>query len=252
MTSDTFIAGRGPLYRIDPRAKVLFLVAMTIWFFLPVTLGSLWVVVGILFVVMVGSIGVKYSRRVIASISAMLLFMVLFMPFSQRTGEGCLSIRGWTVVTWAGLWQTLLLMGRFMGITFTCTLLFATTKMHDITLVLLSWHLPYKVALVVTLAFTYIPFIGDSFKEIQESHKLRRPNVCSGKSHLKDMLPTLTSALVVSLRSIPFLAMSLEQRGYGRRGRRTRYHDFSQYRHGVLSCVLVVTGVIVLFLVCRM
>ena len=53
MTSDTFIAGRGPLYRIDPRAKVLFLVAMTIWFFLPVTLGSLWVVVGILFVVMV-------------------------------------------------------------------------------------------------------------------------------------------------------------------------------------------------------
>ena len=252
MTTDTFIAGRGPLYRIDPRAKVLFLITMTIWFFLPVVLCSLWVVVGVLLLVMTFSVGLRYSRRVLGSIAPMLLFMVIFMPCSQRGGSPLLVVGNFVLVTWEGLRQTLLLMGRFMGITFSCSLLFATTKMHDVTLVLLSWHLPYQVALVITLAFTYIPFVGDSFQEIQESHKLRRSTTRRGKLHLKDMLPTLTSALVVSLRAIPFLAMSLEQRGYGRANKRSRYHDFSQYRHGRSGCALVVLGVVLLFLLCRM
>ncbi len=251
MTSDTFVAGKGPLYRTDPRMKMLFLVAMTIWFFLPVTLHAIWLVVALLVFASLVTIGAERTLHVFSSICAMLVFMVLFMPLSRRDGNPLLLVHGWTAITREGSLQTLLLMGRFMGITFACTLVFATTRMHDVTLTLRAWHLPYKAALAITLAITYIPFVAGSFKEIQESHMLRRPQGSRGKNRLKDLLPTLTSALVVSLRTIPFLAMSLEQRGYGREEKRTCYHDFSSYRHPYISSFFLLAGFAILFLAFR-
>ncbi|HRV24419.1 MAG TPA: hypothetical protein P5046_04290 [Sphaerochaeta sp.] len=46
---------------------------------------------------------------------------------------------------------------------------------------------------------------------------------------IRSLIPTLTSSLVLALRSIPTLALSLELRGYGRANKRTRYHDLSSY-----------------------
>jgi energy-coupling factor transport system permease protein len=45
--------------------------------------------------------------------------------------------------------------------------------MQEVMLALRAFHLPYKAGLVVTLAFTYIPFIAESFSQIAESHSLR-------------------------------------------------------------------------------
>ncbi|NCC66467.1 MAG: energy-coupling factor transporter transmembrane protein EcfT, partial [Spirochaetia bacterium] len=119
----------------------------------------------------------------------------------------------------------------------------------------LRWYkLPYKAALVVTLAFTYIPFIAESFSQISDSHRLREFDDRQRKKvfdRVKDLLPTLTSVLVVALRSIPNLAMSLELRGFGLDNKRTSYHTLASYRHTfthfMLSCIIVV----VLFFIAR-
>jgi len=247
MTTNTYIAGKGWLYRFDPRAKLLLMLLMCVWFFLPVTLLHLALVVALVVLVGAHSTGWHHAWRTVYSISPMLVFMILFMPFNVREGVPLVSIGSFTVITKEGLEQALRLMSRFIGITYVCTLLFATTVMHEVMLTLRWYHLPYKASLVVTLAFTYIPFIADSFSQISESHRLREAEDEQKKKvgqRLKDLVPTLTSALVVALRSIPNLAMSLEMRGFGRQERRTSYHSLDAYHHVctnfLLACIIPV------------
>ncbi len=245
MTTSTFIAGKGWLYRFDPRAKLLLMVLLCIWFFLPVALYGLAVTVALVVLVGAANAGWKYVLRTFRSISAMLLFMVLFMPFNVRTGIPLVQVGSFTVITEEGLQQAIRLASRFIGITYVCTLLFTTTMMNEVILALRWYKLPYKASLVITLAFTYIPFIAESFSQISESHRLREDadeKVRRRCHRFKDLLPTLTSALVVALRSIPNLAMSLEMRGFGREEKRTNYHNLSSYgrtfTHFLLSCII--------------
>jgi energy-coupling factor transport system permease protein len=247
MTTNTFVAGSGWLYRFDPRAKLLLMVLLCIWFFLPVTLLGLILVV--LLIILVGTLntGRKASFKTFMSILPMLCIMVLFTPFNVRDGKAILQVGSFVVITEEGLLQATRLAWRFIGITYVCTLLFATTVMNEVILSLRWYRLPYKGALVITLAFTYIPFIAESFSQISDSHRLREFDEKQRKKlfdRVKDLLPTLTSVLVAALRSIPNLAMSLELRGFGLEGKRTNYHTLSAYRHSFthffLSCMIIV------------
>lgn len=230
MTTDTYVAGTGVLYRFDPRAKLLLMVLLCIWFFLPVSLAGAWLVVLGVIAAGVLSVGLRRMFRTFLTILPMLAFMILFIPFNVRSGEPLLVAGPVVLATREGLLQTLRLMSRFVGVTFVCALTIQSTPMGKIMLALRWYGLPYKASLVVSLAFRFIPFIADSFSQIKDSHRLRDPNIDEGKgrkgyrSKLGDMLPTLTSALVVSLRAVPSLAMSLELRGFGLPGKRTSYH----------------------------
>ena len=212
MTTNTFVAGSGWLYRFDPRAKLLLMMLLCIWFFLPVTLIGLAMVVLLIIINGIMNTGGKAVRKTFLSILPMLILMVLFAPFNVRDGEAMLQIGSFTLITKEGLLQAVRLSLRFIGITFVCTLLFATTVMSEVMLALRWYRLPYRFALVVTLAFTYIPFIAESFTQIKDSHRLREYEGNEKKKvyqRVKDLLPTLNSVLVVALRSLPNLAMSL-------------------------------------------
>ena len=61
---------------------------------------------------------------------------------------------------------------------------------------------------------------------IQDSHALRNAGEATREDRrvgLSDVVPTVTAALVVALKSIPYLAMSLEHRGLGRNRKRTNF-----------------------------
>jgi energy-coupling factor transport system permease protein len=255
MTTNTFVAGNGFLYRMDPRAKIMAMLLICVWLFLPVTLEGLYITVVLL--ILVGSVntGLRHTAMTFRSILPMLVFMVLFMPFNVRLGQSLITIGSFTLITQEGALQAARLGGRFIGITYACTLLFATTPMTDVMLALRWYRLPYKASLVVTLSFTYIPFIADSFTQISESHRLREGGVLEKKrsvfKRLRDLLPTLTSALVVALRSIPYLAMSLEQRGFGRKEKRTNYHSLDSYRHVFTDSVISFSIPVVLWFMFR-
>ena len=255
MTTNTFVAGDAFLYHFDPRAKLLSLVLFCSWFFLPISLVGLY---GVVFsIILLGSFntGVHHTWRTFRSILPMLLFMVLFIPFNVRSGESLVTFGTFTFITREGALQAARLGGRFIGITYVCTLLFATTPMTEVMLSLRWYRLPYKASLVVTLAFTYIPFIADSFSQISESYKLREAGEETQKKNifkrLSELLPTLTSALVVALRSIPNLAMSLEQRGFGRTEKRSMYHTLNAYTHPFTHFMLSIMIPVVLWVLCR-
>ena len=252
MNISTYISGRGWLYRLDPRAKILLMLLLCVFFFLPISLAGLLITVALIVVVGWHNTGKRNVWAVFRSILPMLIFMVIFSPFSGRGGTPLVQIRSFTLLTKEGALQTLRLAGRFIGITYVCTLLFATTVMGEVILALRFWRLPYKAALVITLSFTYIPFIAESFDRISESHRLRQAGSEERKNYiqrLKDLMPTLTSVLVVALRSIPNLAMSLEMRGLGRDEKRTSYHSLDSYTRLFTDLLISIIMVTLLWLI---
>ena len=235
MNVSIYKQGKGPLYRLDPRAKVMLTLYLCVYVFLPVTFYS---IVGIaLFAVGISlfSLGAKNTLAIWLSVLPMLIIMLIFSPLYERGGTPLLIWGTTVLITKEGLLQSLLLDLRFLSITFACSLLFATTKMDEFMLALQSFHLPYKASLTISLVFRSIPDIFDSFNDIIDSHKLRRGADTKAKKkigqRLSNLGPTLTSALVVSLRSIPTLAMSLEARGYGLKNKRTQFHSLDSYHH---------------------
>ena len=255
MNTSTYIPGRGFLYAFDPRAKILLLLLLITLFFLPITLAGLYLIVALIVAVGWHNTGKENVVRVFRSIIPMLIFMVLFAPLSKRGGEPLVAIGSFTLLSVEAVLYTLRLGGRFIGISYAATLLFATTLTGELILALRFWRLPYRAALVITLSFTYIPFIADSFEQISESHRLReaseeeqRPSIFR---RLRDLIPTLTSVLVLALRSIPNVAMSLELRGLGRTEKRSSYHSLDSYTRLFTDLLISITIAAVLWLICR-
>ncbi len=252
MTVNTYLANTGWLYRFDPRAKILLLILLLGWFFLPVTLTGLGVLLLLFLFASLSNPGPRFVLATFKSILPMILFMIIFAPFNVRSGQPLVTIRFFVLLTEEGALQALKLALRFISITYLATLLFATTPMHQILLALQWYRLPYNAALVITLAFTYIPFIADGFAQIDESHRLRQAGEkTEGKrtGKLKSLVPTLTSSLVLALRSIPTLALSLELRGYGRANKRTHYHSLDSYRSTFTDFLISVMIPLISFLI---
>lgn len=246
MTTSTYIAGRGFLYWFDARAKLLTVLVLSVMIFLPMRPIGLWVLVGVAFLSAWQAIDFKQALQPLRTILFVLVIMVLFTPLTYRDGEFIIFIGQFPFITREALMQVNNLVARFLGITYICSLYVWTTPMADINLALRWYRLSYRAALVVTLAFRFIPFIADSFGMIQDSHALRNAEGVEGKKgkrqRLIDVVPTVTAVLVFALKSIPYLAMTLEHRGFGSSTERTFFRRLHAkgglFTHLLLSVII--------------
>ncbi len=246
MISSTYIAGRGFIYHIDARAKLLLVILLCIEVFLPVQTLGVYLIVLMSFIIAWYGNGFKQALSPLKMIFPLIVIMILFTPFTHTDSSPAIIIRGFTLATGDGLFYLNQLVARFMAITYLTTLFVWTTTMSDIMLTFRFYGLPYKGALVITLAFRFIPFIADSFHMIRDAFSLRTLTEADNhkRSRLFDILPTISCVLVFALKSIPNLAMSLEHRGLGRVNKRSEYHTIhakgTLFTH-VFICVMIAT-----------
>lgn len=242
MTTSTFVAGRGIVYLLDARSKLLLVLLLCIEVFLPISQIGLWVLFGGVFLLAWHATGFKQAIQPIRSIAFILVVMTLFSPLADRDGTGLLFIGERLILTSEAVTNLSVLVARFLSITYLCTLYVWTTPMADVNLAFRWYGLGYHAALVLTLAFRFIPFIADSFRMIQDSHALRTSVEFEGRrsrrQRLADIIPTVTAALVFALKSIPYTAMSLEHRGLGRREKRSSFRQLKA-RGGLFTQLLV-------------
>lgn len=226
MTTSAFVSGKGFLYHYDPRAKLFNLILITILVFIPTKTITLWALASVIFLLTVYSVGLKQAYQPLRAILFLLVIMVLIIPFTYRDSLALLKIGNFVVVTVDGLKNFGLLSLRLIAITYLATLFIYTTPIADIQLALRWYALPYSATLVITLAFRFIPFVANTFNQIQDSHKLREIDLGKSKKSLfriSDTVTTVTAALVFALKSIPYMAMSLEHRGFGSSSKRTNF-----------------------------
>ncbi|MFA5467449.1 MAG: energy-coupling factor transporter transmembrane component T [Sphaerochaetaceae bacterium] len=252
MNTNTFIAGRGLLYWFDARAKLLTVLLFSVMVFFPSQVVMLAILMALIFIVAWRAVTFKQALKPLRTLLFILVVMALFIPLNRRDGVALLVIKSYVIITKEGLNQFLTLALRLLIVTYLCTLYIWTTPMADINLSFRWYGLSYKVALTITLAFRFIPFIGETFTMIRDSHSLRSAHGESEgeKFHIKDLVPTVTSALVFALKTIPHLATTLEHRGFGSGLKRSDYKVLEAkgglFIHFLLSAIILLTTFVLL------
>jgi energy-coupling factor transport system permease protein len=226
MSRDFFKPGRSILHRLDPRAKLLLLVPLFVCFFLPVPpLVLLPFAVGLMLVVAL-VFGPRELLSPLKAIAPVLVFICLLTPPFHREGVMFLAVLGTPILTSGGLEWTLLMLLRFVGITFGFFAIVRTISLEELVLSLRWFGFPYVLCLVVIFALRTIPTLAETWHNILDAHRLRAgPPSARRRRIVETYLPALTSVLIEAVKGIPVLAMVLESRGFGRRNARTSFAE---------------------------
>ncbi len=247
MAVDFFKPGNSFLHRFDPRAKLLLLAVFIACFFLPFGLVVPAVYLALLAALIAFALGPAELLKPFAALGPVLLLICLLTPPFHTGGIVFLQLFGLRLVTLEGILVTLTMLERFLGITLAFLAVFRSIELDELVLALRWFGLPYSSALVVIIAFRYIPTLGQTYRNAVDAHRLRAasPQAVPGRRRrLRAMLPVLTSVLIQAVRGMPVLAMALESRGFGRSGARSTYGELKRGRR--FAADLCVAAVITL------
>jgi energy-coupling factor transport system permease protein len=234
--AETFIPGKGLLYRLDSRPKFIILLSLVVLFLVESNIiVQAAMLVGLL--ILTGlTLGLRKIAVPIKSILPIIILTALLTPPFNPEGEAILSIGDRVFLSDQGLFLTVRLILRFAGITVAFYLFFSTTVTESFILALRSFGLPYRAALTVTISLRYIPDMFSTYRRISDAHKLRTAGMESKRKksrfryRLKHLFPVLTSVLIHAVKSIPSLAMALDSKGLGRKNIRTSCRKLPRWR----------------------
>ena len=252
MISGTYLPGHSYIHRTDPRIKFTLLILWVIALILPVSIVSLIGYYAGLVCIIVTSLSFRQVVQPLKTIWPILVLVALLTPPFHVSGDVLFQVGGVIQISVGGLQEALILILRFSGITSAFFLFFRTTTIDDFILTLRWYGLPYSGALIITIAFRYIPSLLQLYHNIEDAHALRRPaptgqNRFHPVKKFKHIFPILVSVMIHSIKSIPTLSMALESRGFGRTNPRTSYRSLPRIKKVIHQAGLSI--IVLLFLI---
>ncbi len=225
MVTSFFQPGSSFVHHLDPRPKLIILIVFIIVFFLPMKLMLLSLYMLTICLITLAFLGFAELVRPIRSILPILLMVMLLTPPFHRSGVIIFAPFGFPLITSGGMFEALRLAARFSSITLLFYLYLRTTDNDNLVLSLRWFGISFNLALIMTIALRYIPYLTRLYSNALDAHRLRGSSVnVHRKSFYRRFLksvPVLTSVLIQSAKGITVLAMALETRGLGRKNRRT-------------------------------
>jgi energy-coupling factor transport system permease protein len=140
--------------------------------------------------------------------------------------------------------------GITIGLRINCFILAAlifltATRIEDFAYGLSRLGMPYAASFALTLAFRLTPLFMETGQTIVMAQKARGLDLDSGElfTRIRQYVPIIVPVLVSGLRKADQLAIALESKGFGRRGKRTVYTEYSvTWRDMVLLLGTVLSG----------
>jgi len=229
-----YVPGDTIFHRLDPRAKIVFMLLMAglvlivqrIWLAAVVwlTLLLLWRVARL------PATMLRDTGKALAGL-ALFLFVVqaLFYP-----GETSLIypiiptsvpvIGGVGRITLEGILFAVLIILRLLAVVLVLPLVSLTTPIHMLTLGLVRMGLPYRVAYAMTTAINLIPVLQSEANVIVDAQRLRAMQVFE-KGRFWEKLrsyPALVTPLVIgAMRRAQLIAVAMDSRAFGASKSRT-------------------------------
>lgn len=249
MIAEFYRPGNSVLHHLDPRAKLILLVVVLAAFFIPsapwVLLLSTVVIVCVIALVL----GPAQLVPPLKTLWPILILIALLTPPFHRAGSPVVQVSGVLLVSTDGLNTTLVMLLRFLGITYGFFAVVRTLALDDMVLSLRWFGLPYSACLVITITLRTIPTLGATWRNVLDAHRLRSgPSTSAPRRKLVETyLPVLTSVLIEAVKGIPLLAMALESRGFGRRNPRTSFAELKKGRR-LIGDVLALAAAAAAFL----
>ncbi len=261
ITFGQFIDTGSFLHKLDPRTKLLSLIAFIVFVFVAgnfLSLGLLSII--LLLAIFSSKIPVKMYLKNLKAILPILIITALLNVF--YTDNGMILLDWWIfTVTTGGVFRALFMAARIILLILSSAVLSYTTSPTSLTGAIESLLKPLKyiglgnavhtMAMTMTIALRFIPTLIEETEKIMNAQKARGANLDSGNviQRVKALLPILIPLLISSVRRAYELAEAMECRCYNGGEGRTKYRLMRYSRLDFVAAVVllfVFSGVILL------
>ncbi|MCH5298979.1 MAG: energy-coupling factor transporter transmembrane protein EcfT [Ruminococcus sp.] len=257
ITLGQFIPGKGIIHRMDPRVKIVLLIAFIVMIFCTFNFVSLGVVAAaVLAVILLSSVPLKMYFKSLKVIFVIIIITSLLNMF-YGLGEPIWQF-GILKITMSGIYRAIFVSVRIILLILVSSCLTFTTSPTDLTDAIERLMKPLKVfhirvheiAMMMTIALRFVPTLLEETDKIMSAQKARGADMESGGliKKVKAMTPVLIPLFVSAFRRAYELAMAMECRCYHGGDGRTRMKSLHMKGLDVVCIVfsaLVLVGIIV-------
>jgi energy-coupling factor transport system permease protein len=236
------------IHRLDPRTKLLLMVASFVVAVLFFTPGPLLALLGVILVY--GMLG-----RVLGNLRRIWLLLVSIALVSILSWS--LFARGSTPLFWRVTWESLTFgvaaAIKIDSMIISGLIFLSATKIEEMVLGLIRLRVPFQAAFAFSLGIRMVPTIIGTAITVTEAQRSRGLDLERGGplTRSRAYIPLLVPIFLHTLRNTDQLAKALESRGFGARRERSSYLEIGF--HGRDGVALVLGGVTLLaFLLVRL
>ena len=226
ITFGQYFESNSVIHRLDPRTKILLLIADVVFLFLTKNMFSLLVCAALIILIMLLSkIPANMFLKNIKTILPIIIFTTLINLFYGNGGAVIFTVWRFTVTT-SGVWRAVYMAGRIILLILLSSVLTYTTTPNDITDAiesLLSFlrvfglrTAVHMLAMMMTIALRFIPTLVEETEKIINAQKARGADLENGKlfERIRALIPILIPLLISSVRRAYELAQAMECRCY--------------------------------------
>ena len=245
------------LHRMDPRVKIVSLIAYIALIFCAFNYVSLaFIAVTVLLIVLLSKVPLKMYLK---SLKVIIIIVIITSVLNLFYGTGE-PIFQWGIikVTWGGIHNAIFVCIRIVCLILLSSVLTFTTSPTDLTDALERLMKPltvfhikvHEIAMMMTIALRFVPTLLEETDKIMAAQKARGADMESGNliTRVKALVPVLIPLFVSAFRRAYELAVAMECRCYQGGEGRTRMKQLHMQRRDAFSIVFtaVVIGVVVL------
>ena len=214
ITLGQYFPGNSAIHRLDPRTKLLGMIAYIVIVFL-VTKTPVFIIPALFAAICIylARVPFGYVIRSLKPIRFLLVFMFIVNLFMVRTGKNVIAF--WIIsITDEAIKQS-------VYITLRLVLLLVGTSLMPLSKI----HFPaHELAMMMTIALRFIPTLIEEADKIMKAQMARGADFESGNliKRARNMIPILVPLFVSAFRRADELAMAMESRCYHGGDGRTR------------------------------
>lgn len=225
ITFGQYFQSNSLIHRLDPRTKILLLIADIVFLFLTKSLWALLIpVVQVMLVMLLSKVPARMFAKNIKTILPIIIFTTVINLFY---GDGDVIVSVWRItVTTGGVYRAIYMAVRIILLILISSVLTYTTTPNDITDAIELLLSPLRVfglrsavhmlAMMMTIAIRFIPTLVEETEKIISAQKARGADLENGKllERIKALIPILIPLLISSVRRAYELAEAMECRCY--------------------------------------
>lgn len=233
--------------RIDPRVKLVWCLVLMFTALLSDHIATELTVLGLILLT-----DAVFTRDLKKYKVLCVLFLIvasqIFLMQLLFNREGTVIAHWWILSVYSGA-IPMAFLGTFrtMAVSFAAIQMLSWTSSDDAVLMLISWKIPYRYAMLVSMAQRFFPLLKEEYNSIVQSQAVRGVPTDGVKNQIKVLPATFLPFLYRAIRHTSEIALSMELRGFGKTKRRTFMKDL----HLTFSEIALMILLVAIFFVTR-
>lgn len=252
-----FYPSNSLLHKLDPRSKIMTLIAFMVMVFLTTNYYSLALIgASVIGVVLLSGVPIRLYLK---SLKMIVIIVLITSALNLFYGSGEPLVQWWIFkITLSGINNAVFITVRIICLILLSSVLTFTTSPTDLTDALERLMKPltifhikvHEIAMMMTIALRFVPLLLEETDKIMAAQKARGADMESGslKNRVKALIPVLVPLFVSAFRRAYDLAVAMECRCYQGGQGRTRMKVLKMRKRDYLSVIAVVVliaGVII-------